>query len=754
MSTQKRHEVREHPDHFLLVYPDGSQDRVAKNGISPKTHAKLAGFAKGGVVKTHFDDGGTPDFGDAPSQAAPNPSDIPAGEPLPEGEVPQDITVSLPPALQPTPVVLPNPVSAQPSALTPIVPVGQPTPLTSVQPVQGAAPLTPVQPGPITPQAVTGYQQPPAGVTQPVLLENQPKTAVPQPQNAELWVKQNPDAPAAQAYTAAMEAVRKDPTLQNVQSAAQAAQDVTAAATAPAPTYAQAQIQEQQAVARQAQIQAAQLQGEQVARAQAAQVEAARQRSQAANQDFILKQHLDLAQRLGNGSIDPKEFWDGKIKRDPQGNIMRDPNGEPMREGGKPWYSKMLAGVGMILGGAPAVDMVMKSVDRQIDAQKFDANRSQTLLGHYEAMYRDLPTAEAQVRADAYTVLGHQIETQAAGSKSQQVQAAAQGALAQLAQAQAVNTNDLVAKKQQLGIIPPGGTAQADIEQKRAAAYQAYANAAVLGGQPLDYATWKAQNFPGLPSNEAGQATGQPLPAAKAPSGQPATISQPKIRKTITPAATQGAPVAGSPQADASDASQYPGSTVWNPLKYPGNPYAPTLAHVPGAGPNVYGKLNGGKPDDIGNAATAFAKLGQAVRRADQFVKAHPYGAPQSALGHVANAVGLGQLAGLGPSGADKSEAEAVSANLLKAAATYNASATPSSTVEIESMSQPDLTKLLLKGGVEAKLRETQAQARNAFFQLMRNKMPGVTFTGPQIDKVWHSEAPASAPRKHTVVSQ
>lgn len=146
-----------------------------------------------------------------------------------------------------------------------------------------------------------------------------------------------------------------------------------------------------------------------------------------AYQDNLIKKYQEQ-------HIDPHEFWDGKIVRDPvTGEPVKDESGNVKREGGRTVGQKVMIGIGMFLtglGGKDPFAPLNAAVERNIASQKADIDNRNNQLARYMEETRSLPAAEAAMRADSWTTIGHQIDALGASAKSDEVKAnAAAGAL-------------------------------------------------------------------------------------------------------------------------------------------------------------------------------------------------------------------------------------------------------------------------------------------------------------------------------------
>lgn len=491
--------LKETPTHFH-VRMDGKEHKIAKANIKPETEKKIRGFAKGGVVKGYAD-GGLPGYDDAgrsPRNVSSKPDMFfdPAVENAPNPEIesmgPPSSLATQGPSADLAPQGPPADLAIQPDTKASFLEDQRDKALEAVrkadsknkpaaveklaaahQAIEDAA-LAPSAPAqheesaaeslanmvpvePIQDSLIPDVAPAPAYSPEALGVGNAPQ--VPQTPNAHIWAQQNPNNPAAQKYLAAYN-------VGNLPAAQAALPEVEQAARATSSTIIntdqmgkpnplsqqQSDVvqQQQQAATRTAAIESQQQQYEAQVTKNLATWEAGRQVQLEKNYDLVQKRALDLADRLNSQAIDPKEFWDGKIVRDPHtGEIQRenqnDPNSPPKRTGGKPWYQKALAGIGMILGGAPAVAIVEKAMNGRI----------QDSLNNYTGLAKDLPLYEATLRNDAATVTQHMINSAASGSKSQTVLANAQAANAKIAADQGVNQLKLA--KDMLSLGTTGG---------------------------------------------------------------------------------------------------------------------------------------------------------------------------------------------------------------------------------------------------------------------------------------------------------
>lgn len=136
----------------------------------------------------------------------------------------------------------------------------------------------------------------------------------------------------------------------------------------------------------------------------------------------IETQNADLFKQVNEGKIDPHRLWNNAST----GN-------------------KIMAGIGLLLGGIGsglngqpnmAMQVMQKSIDQDIEAQKDNLNKKAGLLSQNMQKYRDLGTAEAATRVQMNTMLQAQIAKSAAQSGNKQAQANAQMMIAQLKQQQ------------------------------------------------------------------------------------------------------------------------------------------------------------------------------------------------------------------------------------------------------------------------------------------------------------------------------
>lgn len=157
----------------------------------------------------------------------------------------------------------------------------------------------------------------------------------------------------------------------------------------------------------------------------------------------------DISNDVMNGSVDPNRVW----------NNMGTGN-------------KIGAAIAIALGGLAsgatgksnaAVDVLNKTIDNDIDSQKLDMNKKNTLLGHYMQQYNNLEQAETATKMHLTAIAGAQVQKLAAMNGSQQAMLQAQMLNGQL-KAQAAPTLQHMAAMQALssaGPLDPAVAAQA-----------------------------------------------------------------------------------------------------------------------------------------------------------------------------------------------------------------------------------------------------------------------------------------------------
>lgn len=145
--------------------------------------------------------------------------------------------------------------------------------------------------------------------------------------------------------------------------------------------------------------------------------------------DAVMQDHQNLTNDLANSKIDPKRMW----------NNMGTAN-------------KISAAIGMFLGGIgaaqtggpnQALGLIQKGIEQDIEAQKADLGKKETLLSMNLRKYGDLNTAYQATQLQQSAAVSAKLQQISATTNSQVVQARAQQALGQLSLQQNQNMSGL-----------------------------------------------------------------------------------------------------------------------------------------------------------------------------------------------------------------------------------------------------------------------------------------------------------------------
>ena len=147
------------------------------------------------------------------------------------------------------------------------------------------------------------------------------------------------------------------------------------------------------------------------------------------SQNQLLKQRQNLLSDINQGHLNPDRVW------------------QNMSTG-----NKILAGVSILISGLGgqgngAMQVINQAINHDMESQKQDLNKKQTLLSQNMAQYHDLQTAQAATRLDMNTILTAKIAQSAASSNSKVAMANAQVAIGQL-NSQSAMLQDQIAKSQ------------------------------------------------------------------------------------------------------------------------------------------------------------------------------------------------------------------------------------------------------------------------------------------------------------------
>lgn len=157
-------------------------------------------------------------------------------------------------------------------------------------------------------------------------------------------------------------------------------------------------------------------------------LEAGQQKYDTARQD-ILQRRSALEQDINNGKIDPHRFWDNKST----GN-------------------KILAGLGVLLGGQGSVDIIQNAIKQDIDSQVKNLDTKQTLLKANFEESGDLNKAMALTTDQMLTAVKAHISQIAAKSQNPLAQARAKQAIGLV-------DNELSKNEAQYGLLSAKGQA-------------------------------------------------------------------------------------------------------------------------------------------------------------------------------------------------------------------------------------------------------------------------------------------------------
>lgn len=150
------------------------------------------------------------------------------------------------------------------------------------------------------------------------------------------------------------------------------------------------------------------------------------------------QERLNVKHDIENGYIDPQQYWKG-VKNPATGEM----------EGG---HSKIMAGIGMLLGGMnsgisggpnQAMQMLQYNMDKNIEAQSKNLQAKDNLLGHTINQFGNVRAGVEMARMMNNDMLDYQIKKQAALSASPLAQAAAQKATGELESSQSDKARSL-----------------------------------------------------------------------------------------------------------------------------------------------------------------------------------------------------------------------------------------------------------------------------------------------------------------------
>lgn len=130
----------------------------------------------------------------------------------------------------------------------------------------------------------------------------------------------------------------------------------------------------------------------------------------------ILQEREAALDDYQKGHIDPDAYWKG----DPEHNVAG--------------HSKIMAAIGMLLGGAPVMNWVNKQIDNNVAAQQANMNKQYNTMSALTQQLGDTKSAADMHRILQSDALELLIKQQAAQSASPMAQARAQQAIGQLRQ--------------------------------------------------------------------------------------------------------------------------------------------------------------------------------------------------------------------------------------------------------------------------------------------------------------------------------
>lgn len=450
--------VKELPDRFICRNEAGEY-LVPKKGLSPNMLSRIRGFAKGGVVPKYADGAVVPEPDDVESPETPDEPDAPANIDTSAMEQ-QNVQT---PAPDPKSVARADEEAAHTDAEDAYLANPDKTTRAAVEATRlhpdvalhakavgtaiGVMDLTPEQKGAAVATAAQAAHDEASKRLSNTKSQGVYNEPAPNPPTAQAPVQVSApaagnDFAAAQAAASdAAQAYQQNPNAQTLNALVKAGQATEAARpvkTPAQPTNFGGPATDAQNRQQTATVQAGQaVAGSQLAEGRVSQevgnTEAARVARVRQQYDDRIKYQTAWAQSIANRQVDPKRWWNGDVQHDANGNVITDPNtGKPLRKGGLDIGGKILAGIGMFLGGADATRVINEGIDKDIAAQRDNIQNEDNQLKHYIEQTNDLAAAEHLFKADAFVAAAEQLKAAGAPYQSQKTQADTAAGVAKL----------------------------------------------------------------------------------------------------------------------------------------------------------------------------------------------------------------------------------------------------------------------------------------------------------------------------------